>query len=82
MYKYGITPEYYADLLDIQAGGCAICGALEEDQRDGVLGVDHCHETGAVRGLLCENCNRAIGLLQDDPELLRMAIRYLVGEEE
>lgn len=81
---YGITPEQYEAMLTAQGGVCAICGQEERtidprSKRPYVrLPVDHCHTTGNVRGLLCHRCNRAIGLLGDDPELLRRAADYLV----
>lgn len=55
-------------------GKCAVCS-----EKHDVLNVDHSHETGNVRGLLCGNCNRAIGIMKDDAELLRKAITYLGG---
>lgn len=79
---YGITEADYDRLLAEQGGVCAICG-LDEPASHGRTGtqfrlsVDHCHETGAIRGILCQKCNRAIGLLGDDPELLTRAIQYL-----
>ena len=59
-----------------QGGKCAICGTQY------VLGLkrlalDHCHETGRIRGLLCGSCNRGLGLFRDNPERLRKAIEYL-----
>lgn len=79
---YGITHEDYQRLLDEQGGVCAVCGEDEPNEhgRTGTkfrLAVDHCHDTGRVRGLLCQKCNRAIGLLRDDSGLLRKAIDYL-----
>lgn len=72
---YGITLEQYEYLLDLQGGQCAICGSKENG---GVaLGVDHDHETGVVRGLLCDPCNIAIGALREDPVLLMAAIEYV-----
>ena len=75
---YGID---YAAMNLAQDGVCAICKKPELNRSNGPnpkrLSVDHCHETGAVRGLLCNNCNRAIGLLGDDPALLRAAVEYL-----
>ena len=71
--KYGITKEAYYALMVAQNGKCAICGA--ECWLD--LRVDHNHETGAVRGLLCAGCNSGIGLLKENLETLRGAIRYI-----
>ncbi len=58
-------------------GRCAICGVPAAEADEGVLEVDHCHDTGVVRGLLCGPCNRGIGNLGDSPELLRKATDYL-----
>lgn len=76
--EYGITPEQYNSMLDEQAFICAICGAPEFSSRHKThLHVDHCHESGTVRLLLCSGCNTAIGLLKDDPALLRRAATYV-----
>ena len=74
--KYGITAMQYAEMLFLQGGVCKIC---RRDGGDRKLRVDHNHETGEVRGLLCHSCNTGIGLLQDDPEVLQAAIDYLRG---
>ena len=75
--KYGITIEDYEQMLAEQ-GGCAICGAAEPFGRSNrYFHVDHCHTTGRVRGVLCANCNTALGLLGDDPQRLAAAVRYL-----
>lgn len=79
---YGITAEDYDALLARQGGVCAICGQDEPSAhgrtgRQFRLCVDHDHETGAVRGLLCQKCNRALGLLGDDATLIRKAVTYL-----
>lgn len=72
---YGITVEYYVQLLAKQNSRCAICL-----KRDSVrLSVDHDHVTGRVRGLLCRRCNRAIGGLNDDPVLVQAALYYLLA---
>ena len=73
---YGLSVTDYAEILKAQEGRCAICGrtAEEEGKR---LAVDHDHDTGEVRGLLCGNCNHAIGKFKHDPELLYGAIAYL-----
>lgn len=76
---YGITPEQYASMLAEQNGGCAICGrgpnGTNHVERD--LLIDHDHETGAVRGLLCNNCNAGMGIIGDTAEHLEAAIAYL-----
>ena len=74
-YRYGLTPEGLLDLHEKQGGVCKICGNTAKDGRN--LDVDHCHTTGKVRGLLCNNCNRGLGHFQDDPILLQKAIDYL-----
>jgi hypothetical protein len=75
MRKYGITIEQYDELLAQQGGGCAICG--REPRPDISLHLDHDHETGQLRGILCFRCNNALGDLDDDVSLLREAVRYL-----
>lgn len=72
---FGLTPEMFQEMLDAQGGGCAICGGLE--RKGHALSVDHCHATGKVRGLLCGNCNRGLGLYKDNPERLIKAAEYL-----
>ena len=80
---YGLSVEKYEALKSAQDGVCAICKSPEtavhgtRGTRFG-LSVDHCHDSSDVRGLLCQRCNRAIGLLGDDVELLRSAITYLL----
>lgn len=68
------TPEQaldrFDDLLFSQRGTCAICSRAKR------LAVDHCHVGGQVRGLLCNSCNRGLGLFQDSPELLQKALAY------
>lgn len=72
--KYGITEEEYAELLDAQAGGCALCGAPPGKVP---LAVDHDHRTGRVRGLLCLGCNTALGHLGDTATAIRRVLEYL-----
>lgn len=78
--KYGITPEQYDEMFRMQGGVCASC-AMPETCRNqyGVcrLAVDHCHDTGKVRGLLCMKCNRCLGLLKDEPAAILKLYRYL-----
>jgi hypothetical protein len=82
--KYGLTLEQHEALVAKQSNLCAICGGPERKKRRGVplsLAIDHCRETGRVRGLLCGHCNTGIGSLQHDPELLRAAIAYLLRQD-
>ena len=71
--RYGLTDEQYRILLSRQDGKCAICLKVEK------LEVDHCHTTNKIRGLLCGCCNRAIGLLKNNPTTATNAAAYLVG---
>ena len=73
--KYGIIYAEYEKMLTEQKGLCAICGKAEAENKR--LAVDHCHRTGKIRSLLCGKCNKAIGLLDDDPELMKQAIEYM-----
>lgn len=75
--KYGITPEQYDERLAAQGGVCAICGDPPEDPRGYRMHVDHCHDTGAVRGILCGPCNRGLGNFGDDVDRLLAAVEYL-----
>lgn len=74
---YGISLETYQILLDIQNKVCAICGKEEPNKKYKTLGVDHNHNTGQIRGLLCTKCNTAIGLLNEDLDLINKVIIYL-----
>lgn len=77
---YGITIEQYNSLLLAQNKVCAICEKLESiKSRDGVirpLAVDHDHDTGKVRGLLCSACNSGVGYFKESPGLLKTAAAY------
>jgi hypothetical protein len=81
--RRGLTVEQLQALEIAQGSLCAICGqpetALGAHGKVKSLAVDHDHETGRIRGLLCNNCNRAIGLLGDSVELLLKAVEYLKG---
>ena len=74
---FGITLEDYDNKLEEQNNSCAICGRKHRLETQRSLAVDHCHTTGLVRGLLCMNCNTAIGHFRDDKTLLQKAIDYL-----
>ncbi len=76
MRQYGITVEEYDVLYEEQNRGCAICFA-PTGSNNKRLAVDHNHETGEVRGLLCDDCNIGLGKFKDNPNLLATAINYL-----
>ena len=75
---YGMSPADYDALLAKQDGVCAICGKPSEE----TLCVDHCHETGTVRGLLCRQCNFALGCFRDSQAAMMAAIAYLGGSQD
>jgi Recombination endonuclease VII len=78
--KYGITIADYRRMEQEQDGKCAICGKPETAERNGkprILAVDHCHDTGKVRGLLCGKCNPMIGYADHSIVTLERAIDYL-----
>lgn len=82
--KYGMTPEQYDAMRESQQYKCAICGEHEEDAPKGkaktsatALHIDHCHESGKVRALLCYNCNNMLGKAKDNEQTLLKAIEYL-----
>ena len=92
-HDYGINLEIYQQMLDKQNRVCAICFASENNagrestRLNGfvvtpLFSVDHCHATGKIRGLLCNQCNRAIGMLGDDPVRVERALSYLKYELE
>jgi hypothetical protein len=72
-HKYNMTEEQYQTILQEQNGTCAIC----QWKQDYNLSVDHCHDTGIIRGLLCAKCNRGLGLFEDNIETMKSAINYL-----
>lgn len=78
--KYGITLDDYNMMYESQGGVCKICEQkCDHPQRNDIdtLCVDHCHETGKVRGLLCNKCNSLLGWARDNIETLAKAIDYL-----
>lgn len=74
-YLFGLPIERYEAMIEAQQGKCAICACVPKD----ALCVDHDHLTGNIRALLCRKCNAGIGLLGDDLDRLRAAVRYLEG---
>lgn len=82
--KFGMTSEQYQNIYNSQGGKCAICGREEKVLSTAVfnkapkkLSVDHDHKTGQVRGLLCSNCNAAVGYFDDNTSIIEKAIEYL-----
>lgn len=82
--KYGFTPEFYNEILKAQGGCCRICKTTNpcgegniNTKRTFSFAVDHDHETGQIRGLLCNTCNRGLGFFKDSVNLLKNAVSYL-----
>lgn len=75
-YCYGINLDDYNKLLEIQNNRCAVCKIHFNTHKFQIV-VDHNHTTNQIRGLLCHTCNRALGLLKDNTQILYSAIRYL-----
>ena len=80
-HNYGMTYREYNLKYEQQNGCCAIC-EKHQSEIPLALAVDHDHQTGAVRELLCVNCNLGIGNFQDSPDLMKKAIRYLELHKE
>lgn len=74
--KYGISIDTYKEESEKRENKCDICSKQVES-----LHVDHNHITGKIRGYLCGSCNRALGLFQDDPEIITKATQYLYHHE-
>ena len=80
-HVFGITENRYNDLYIEQGGRCAICG-IHQSKTYQRLGVDHCHKTKKIRGLLCNNCNIGIGHFNDNLDVLANAIKYIESSEQ
>lgn len=76
--RYGLSEMETAALRKLAV--CGICGTDDPQGRHGNFHIDHDHATGEVRGVLCHNCNLALGHFQDDADILRAAIAYLEGD--
>lgn len=77
---YGIDALTWDATLASQNGRCAICGTADWPGKDGRPHADHCHKTSRFRGILCDFCNRGLGMFADDPARLRAAADYLENE--
>ena len=71
---FGMSTAEFDDMLAAQDHRCAICGDMNNGRQ---WNVDHCHETGAIRGILCDLCNRGLGMFRDNTKFLRLAVDYL-----
>jgi len=81
--KYGITIDIYSQMLENQNNKCAICKSESSNTKlTNRFYVDHDHKTGKVRGLLCNNCNFALGHFSDNITILENAIKYLKGSKK
>jgi hypothetical protein len=75
--RYGITEIEYHAMLEKQGYKCKVCGQEHKESRYGRIIVDHDHETGKIRGLLCQPCNMTLGTSKDNIETLKGLIKYL-----
>lgn len=88
LLKYKLTLDDYCKLVETQNNKCAICGneetrkSTKSDGEVSPLAIDHCHKTNKVRGLLCRVCNLGIGSFNDDIEIMKKAINYLIEHTE
>ena len=81
-YKYGVTHQQFMCAWEQQKGCCAVCkeelpDLMSYENRRRLYAIDHNHETGAFRGILCLNCNTLLGMAKDSTEVLKKAIDYL-----
>jgi len=75
----GIDPDKAEAYYQSHHGTCDLCGLTDKGR---ALAVDHCHKTGIIRGMLCTNCNRAIGMFKDDPDLMIKAANYVRANQK
>ncbi len=80
-HRLGMTIEQYNERFEEHTGNCDICGK-HESEFERPLFIDHCHETGKVRGLLCQQCNMLLGNAFDDLDILAAASSYLINTAE
>jgi len=80
--RLGITHTEYESILASQGGVCAICKRYKITSNNKYMAIDHCHSTLKIRGVLCNWCNRALGLLEDNIEFFNSAIKYLENNKK
>jgi len=76
---YGLTEDVYNQMLEEQNNECGIC---HDELKEGKIHIDHCHSTDKVRGILCSQCNPALGSFKDDVNILQAAIDYLLTSKK
>ena len=81
-YKYGITKACRDVMAEAQDYKCAICGKDEKDAHNQILYVDHDHDTGNVRALLCNRCNKFLGFVEKDIKVLELMKQYIKKHKE
>ena len=82
-YRYKIDIDQYNTMLKKQGGSCKICKSKDTKRKNTeFFAVDHCHDTGKIRGLLCYNCNSGLGKFNDNPELIKKALDYLLSSSK
>ena len=77
MKEYGIDSFTYGLMLEKQSYCCKTCGKHADDNHNKKLYIDHDHKTGKVRGLLCLQCNTALGLLKDNKKVIKNLLKYI-----
>jgi len=78
-YRYGLEKEDYERVLEDQDNKCKVCDKeFDSNGQSTKLHIDHCHDSGEIRGFLCNNCNIGLGYFCDDPQILQSAMEYLV----
>lgn len=82
IHKLGVTNVDYEKMFIEQHGQCGICNSKLNSSRYTKFAVDHCHKTHKIRGLLCTNCNTALGLFKDSTITLTNAIDYLESNKD
>lgn len=80
-WKYGVEHGTYATMLAAQNGVCAICSTTEPGGKSKRFHIDHCHDSGEIRGLLCSCCNTGIGQLKHSEDILLKAVTYLASRK-
>ena len=77
---YGISQDEYIQMVVKVGNKCPICGSHHNpSKKQGRLCIDHCHKDGGIRGVICNDCNRALGSTKDNPEILRRLAEYIEG---